>query len=129
MRLATEVNKYLDTSAPWKELKVDRDEAAKSVYTALRAIDSLKTIFAPFLPFTSEQLNSTFGYDTPLFGEQFVETIEDALGTHTALRYKGVDGEQWKPSELKPGKAFNQPSPLFKKLDKEVVEGSFQMNC
>ena len=122
MRLATEVNKYLDTSAPWKELKVDKDEAAKSVYTALRAIDSLKTIFAPFLPFTSEQLNSTFGYETPLFGEQFVETIEDNLGTHTALRYRGVEGMQWKPSELKPGATFNQPSPLFKKLDKEVVE-------
>jgi methionyl-tRNA synthetase len=128
MRLATEVNKYLDTSAPWKEMKVDKDEAAKSVYTALRAIDSLKVIFAPFLPFTSEQLNSTFGYENKLFGEQFVETIEDALGTHTALRYnppsgdRGIDGEQWRPSELKPGEAFNQPSPLFKKLDKEVVE-------
>jgi len=33
-----------------------------------------------------------------------------------------VDGMQWKPSELKAGAAFNQPSPLFKKLDKEVVE-------
>ncbi len=122
MRLATEVNKYLDTNAPWKEIKVDKDEAAKSIYTALRAIDSLKTIFAPFLPFTSEALNKTFGYETPLFGEQFVETIEDALGTHTALRYKGTEGEQWKPSELQPGKAFNKPSPLFKKLDKSVVE-------
>ncbi len=122
MRLATEVNKYLDTSAPWKEMKVDKDEAAKSVYTALRAIDSLKVIFAPFLPFTSEQLNATFGYEEKLFGEQFVEIIEDNLGTHTALRYKGVDGEQWKASELKPGEAFNKPSPLFKKLDKEVVE-------
>ena len=122
MRLATEVNKYLDTSAPWKELKVDREEAAKSVYTALKAIDSLKTIFAPFLPFTSEKLNETFGYENPLFGEQFVETIEDNLGTHTALRYKGVEGEQWKVSELKPGAAFNKPEPLFKKLDKEIVE-------
>jgi methionyl-tRNA synthetase len=122
MRLATEVNKYLDTSAPWKELKVDRDEAAKSVYTALKAIDSLKTIFAPFLPFTSEKLNKTFGYKTPLFGEQFVETIEDNLGKHTALRYKGIEGDQWKASKLKPGAVFNQPSPLFKKLDKEVVE-------
>jgi len=122
MRLATEVNKYLDTSAPWKELKVDREEAAKSVYTALKAIDSLKTIFAPFLPFTSEALNKTFGYEKPLFGEQFVETIEDNLGTHTALRYRGIEGQQWKASELKPGAAFNKPSPLFKKLDKEIVE-------
>ncbi len=122
MRLATVVNKYLDTSAPWKEMKVDKNEAAKSIYTALRAIDSLKVIFAPFLPFTSEQLNSTFGYESPLFGEQFVESIEDNLGTHTALRYEGIDGELWKASQLKPGEAFNKPSPLFKKLDKDVVK-------
>ncbi|MBT3321899.1 MAG: methionine--tRNA ligase [Anaerolineae bacterium] len=122
MRLATEVNKYLDTSAPWKEMKVDKEEAAKSVYTALKAIDSLKIIFAPFLPFTSEKLNQIFGYDNPLFGEQFVESVEDALGEHTVLRYKGVEGEQWKASQLKPGAAFNKPEPLFKKLDKEIVE-------
>ena len=122
MRLASEVNKYLDTSAPWKELKVDKEEASKSIYTALKAIDSLKIIFAPFLPFTSEKLHQIFGYETPLFGEQFVETLEDDLGTHTALRYEGIKGLQWKPSELKPGAAFNQPAPLFKKLDKSVVE-------
>ncbi len=122
MRLATEVNKYLDTSAPWKELKVNKEEAAKSVYTALKAIDSLKIIFAPFLPFTSEKLNRIFGYETPLFGEQFVETVEDNLGEHTVLRYKGIEGMQWKVSDLKPGEAFEKPEPLFKKLDKEIVE-------
>ena len=122
MRLATEVNKYLDTSAPWKELKVDKNEAAKSVYTALKAIDSLKVIFAPFLPFTSERLNQIFGYETPLFGKQFIERVEDNLGTHTALRYENIAGLQWKPSELKPDAAFNKPEPLFKKLDKEIVE-------
>ena len=121
-RLATEVNKYLDTSAPWKEVKSDKEEAGKTIYTALKAIDSLKIIFAPFLPFTSEKLNQIFGYETPLFGEQFVETIEDNLGTHTALRYEGIEGLQWKASELKPGAAFEKPSPLFKKLDKSVVE-------
>ncbi|MCF6277406.1 MAG: methionine--tRNA ligase [Anaerolineales bacterium] len=122
MRLATEVNKYLDTCAPWKELKTDKEEAAKTIYTALKAIDSLKVIFAPFLPFTSEKLHQTLGYEIPLFGKQFVETLEDNLGTHTALRYEGTEGLQWKPSELKPGTAFNKPEPLFRKLDKSVVE-------
>ncbi len=103
-------------------MKVNKEEAAKSVYTALKAIDSLKIIFAPFLPFTSEKLNQIFGYETPLFGEQFVETVEDNLGEHTVLRYKGIEGMQWKVSDLKPGEAFEKPEPLFKKLDKEIVE-------
>ena len=50
MALAQEANKYLDKQAPWFEIKQDRDEAAKTVYTALRAIDSLKILLAPFLP-------------------------------------------------------------------------------
>jgi methionyl-tRNA synthetase len=122
MRLASEVNKYLDTSAPWFEIKTDKKAASKSVYSALKAIDSLKVMFAPFLPFTCEKLNGFFGYETPLFGEQYVETVKDSLGEHTVLRYKPVEGLQWKPSDLKPGAKLNQPAPLFKKLEERIVE-------
>jgi hypothetical protein len=38
------------------------------------------------------------------------------------LRYKPVEGLQWKPSELKPGQKLNQPGPLFKKLENEVID-------
>jgi methionyl-tRNA synthetase len=79
-------------------------------------------MFAPFLPFTCEKLHGFFGYETPLFGEQYTETVKDSLGEHTVLRYKGIEGLQWKPSELKPGQRLNQPSPLFKKLEEGVAE-------
>ena len=122
MKLATAVNVYLDVNAPWTALKTDKSAAALTVYTALKAIDSLKIMFAPFLPFTCEKLHGFFGYETPLFGEQYTETVKDSLGEHTVLRYKGVDGLQWKPSELKPGQKLNQPGPLFKKLEESVIE-------
>ena len=122
MKLATAVNVYLDVNAPWTALKTDKSAAALTVYTALKAIDSLKVMFAPFLPFTCERLHGFFGYETPLFGEQYTETVKDSLGEHTVLRYKGVDGLQWKPSELKPGQKLNQPGPLFKKLEESVIE-------
>jgi methionyl-tRNA synthetase len=101
---------------------VDKAEAGKTVYTALKAIDSLKVMFAPFLPFTCEKLHGFFGYETLLFGEQYTETVKDSLGAHTVLRYKPVEGLQWKPSELQPGKKLNQPGPLFKKLENEVID-------
>jgi methionyl-tRNA synthetase len=122
MKLATAVNVYLDVNAPWSAIKVDKAEAGKTVYTALKAIDSLKVMFAPFLPFTCEKLHGFFGYETPIFGEQYTETVKDSLGEHTVLRYKPVEGLQWKPSELQPGKKLNQPGPLFKKLEESVVE-------
>ena len=42
MRLASEVNKYLDKAAPWFEIKQDKAAAAKTVFTALRAIELSK---------------------------------------------------------------------------------------
>ena len=122
MKLATAVNQYLDVQAPWSAVKTDKDSAAKTIYTALKAIDSLKVIFAPFLPFTSERLHGFLGYETPLFGEQYIEDVTDAIGMHKVLRYKSVEGIQWKPSDLKPEQKLNQPGPLFKKLEESVIE-------
>jgi methionyl-tRNA synthetase len=94
-------------------------------------------MFAPFLPFTCEKLHGFFGYETPLFGEQYTETVKDSLGEHTVLRYRapqhpvgrvvgpGLRPEpniQWKPSELQPGAKLNQPAPLFKKLEESVID-------
>jgi len=124
MKLATAVNVYLDVNAPWRDIKTDKDSAALTVFTALKAIDSLKVLFSPFLPFTSERLNGFFGYETPLFGQQYVEEIQDSLGTHRGLKYRppAETGLKWKPSELKPGQKLNQPAPLFKKLEENVIE-------
>jgi len=132
MKLATAVNVYLDVNAPWSAIKTDKAAASLTVFTALKAIDSLKVMFSPFLPFTSERLHGFFGYETPLFGEQYTEEVSDSLGTHKVLRYRGVERDgtshsqgvpplQWKPSELKPGQKLNQPGPLFKKLEDSVV--------
>lgn len=123
MRLASEANKYLDKAAPWFEIKNDKAEAAKTVYTALRVIDSLKVLFAPCLPFTCERLHTYLGYTGSLFGEQYIETRTDPLGEHQVLRYRPVgSGNHWQPSQLTPGQALLQPAPLFRKLDESVAE-------
>ena len=124
MKLATAVNQYLDQTSPWSEVKKDKTEAAKTIYTALKAIDSLKVIFAPFLPFTSEKLHQYLGYDSPLFGEQYTEEVEDSLGVHNVIRYRPLEGAEpkWKPSELESNKQLRQPGPLFKKLEESVIE-------
>ena len=123
MRLAGEVNKYLDTTAPWIAIKTDRQAAARAVYVALRAIDSLRILLAPVLPFTTEKLNRFLGYSESIFGTQFTEVVKDALGEHRVLRYDGSTARgSWKPSELKPGTKLNPPEPLFKKLDISIVE-------
>jgi len=123
MALAREVNRYLDEKAPWLQIKEDRTAAATSVYTALRAIDSLKVLFTPFLPFSSQALHEMLGYEGSLFGRQYVATFEEETRSHQALCYDASElTERWEPSRLPPGQPLRQPRPLFEKLDESVVE-------
>jgi methionyl-tRNA synthetase len=123
LRLAKLANKYQDDTSPWFEIKTDKAEAARSIYTTLRVIDSLKVLFAPFLPFSSERLHGYLGYTQPLFGEQYVEAQPDKLGTHNTLRYRPPQsGGHWQPSELSPGQRLTQPARLFNKLEPTLAE-------
>jgi len=89
----------------------------------MRAIDALKVLFAPFLPFTSEKLHTFFGYTAPLFGEQVVEARQDNLGEHTVLRYiPNKATGRWESSPIQSGSPLNQPEPLFRKLDASIVD-------
>jgi methionyl-tRNA synthetase len=123
LALARAANGYLDR-APWfSVIKTDRTEAATTVYTALRAIDSLKTLLAPFLPFSSEQLHAALGYRTPLQGSLQIETFAEVTRDHQALVYvPGNASGRWAPSELAPGQQLEPPRPLYHKLEDEVAE-------
>jgi len=123
MRLAAEVNKYLDSAAPWFTIKENRDAAARSVFTAMKAVDSLKVLFAPFLPFSSQKLHHILGHEGQLFGDQYTEEIPDELGMHRVLMYDPANASgEWAPSGLQPGADMNEPEPLFKKLDDSIIE-------
>ncbi len=121
--LAREVNGWLNEREPWKVVKADRADAASSVYAALRCIDNLKVLFAPFVPFSSQQVHEMLGYDGRLFGDLNIENYSEETRDHLALVYDGraAIGE-WRASELRPGQALRAPSPLFVKLDAEIVE-------
>ena len=123
IRLATEVNRYLDITAPWSAIKVDKANAGRIIYTALRAIDSLKILFAPFLPFSCEKLHIYMGYSEPLFGEQGLKKQKDTLGEHTTLHYYPEKASgRWEPSKLAAGQTLVQPAPLFRKLEEKIIE-------
>jgi methionyl-tRNA synthetase len=123
LTLARETNKYLDEKAPWFQIKEDPSAAATTVYVALRAIDSLKVLFAPFLPFSSEVLHQQLGYEGTLFGRQVVSAFGEGSDRHEALCYDASEATGcWAPSELTAGQALREPAPLFRKLEWDEVE-------
>jgi methionyl-tRNA synthetase len=98
MSLAQETNRYLDDKSPWKAIKQDRQSAATSLYVAICVISYLKTIFYPFLPFSSQRLHEYLGFDGKVadFG--------------------------WKPNLPEPGQKLLVPQPLFTKLDEKLAD-------
>jgi len=123
MSLAGEVNRYLDQQGPWFAIKTDRGAAAKTIYTALRAIDSLKVLAAPFLPFSAERLHRMLGYEQPLFGELKIVTFQEKERSHRALVYDPAPASgRWEPSALPGGRALGPPQPLYQKLDDSIIE-------
>ena len=98
MAYAQETNRYLNQEEPWKTRARDPAAAARSLYTAIGAIEALKLAFYPFLPFSSQRLHAILGHAEPI----------DANGWRTVLPVAGS--------------ALQQPEPLFKKL--EPLEGA-----
>jgi methionyl-tRNA synthetase len=124
MRLSSLGNQYVDHQAPWAVIKEDRKRAGTILYVALRVVDSLKVIFTPFLPFSSQKLHELLGYEGWLAGPlEFREIEEDEGEKHTILTgdYSSWLG-RWEPSELPAGQKLREPEPLFRKLDPRIVE-------
>jgi methionyl-tRNA synthetase len=124
MRLSSIGNQYVDHQAPWAAIKEDRERAATILFIALRMVDSLKTIFTPFLPFSSQRLHELLGYEGWIAGPlEFREIEEEGGERHTILTgdYVSWSGS-WQPSELPSGQKLREPEPLFRKLDPGIVD-------
>lgn len=93
LKLAQAANKYLDERAPWKAVKSDRDHAAQTLAVALDAINALKVLLHPVLPFSTAQL-------------------------HSNLAQPGTVLEQgWQFVRIPAGTRLNPVQPLYAKLD------------
>ena len=104
--LAQEANRYLDTKAPWKTIKEDRDQAGATLTVAMQAINCLKTILYPFMPFSSQKVHEFLGFDGPI--------EEGSWDFETCV------------AGIKAGASLREPSPLYTKLDPEIIEDEVQ---
>ena len=104
--LAQETNRYLDHRAPWHSIKTDPQDAATTLWVAIRVINCLKVLLYPFLPFSAQKLHQFLG----LAGR--------------------VEDDRWDFNQVmesvKAGQPLQQPTPLYTKLDLAVVEEETQ---
>src|SRR5215210_7524712 len=123
MQLARRVNVYVNDQAPWTLLERNRERAATVLYTCLRCVNDLKTMFTPFMPFSSQTLHELLGHDGYIAGPLEFREVEDDGDTHVVLTGDYASWiASWGPGDLPPGQALREPRPLFPKLDPGKVE-------
>ena len=98
MELARAGNRYLDGAEPWRTVKTEPEKAAKTLWTALNVISTLRTAFYPFIPFSSAKIHDLLGFDG------------------------AAETDGWQRRTVEPGAPLPKPKPLFRKLDPEIVE-------
>jgi len=94
------VNKYMETMAPWKLAKSDKDAAGKVLFTAAEALRISAVLLAPVMPNRTQIVLETF----------------NAAGS--SLEWGG----------LTPGKSLNKHDVLFPRIDVKKPEKPSQSN-
>ncbi|MEO2159838.1 MAG: methionine--tRNA ligase, partial [bacterium] len=94
------VNKYMETMAPWKLAKSDKDAAGKVLFTAAEALRISAVLLAPVMPNRTQIVLETF----------------NAAGS--SLEWGG----------LTPGKSLNKHDVLFPRIDVKKQEKPSQSN-
>ena len=98
MNLAQIGNRYIDQEKPWSTVKTDKQKASNSLWIGINIISTLRTVFYPFLPNTSDSIHNMLNFKN--------DTLSDG----------------WKRKELPEKIIINPPKTLFKKLDENIIK-------
>ncbi|UJH68713.1 methionine--tRNA ligase [Allomuricauda sp. SCSIO 65647] len=111
MNLARLGNKYLADEEPWKLIKTDEERVKTVMYVALQIATGLAVLSEPFLPFTSQKLNTILNIKSgtsSALGTGPVKTSWNEISTKETL--------------LPPGHQINKSELLFRKIEDKEIE-------
>ncbi len=98
MALAAFGNNYIQTNAPWKLIKSDRDAAKQVIRNCLTLVNALALLAEPVIP-------------------QKAQSIWEALGNSDAISGHSIQEALTEPK----GHPLPSPKPLFEKLDDTLI--------
>ncbi|MBI20736.1 MAG: methionine--tRNA ligase [Chloroflexi bacterium] len=97
MNLAHIGNKYIDDEKPWATVKINKTKASNTLWVGINIISTLRTVFYPFLPKSSDLIHKMLNFED--------NTLSDG----------------WKRKVLPAKLKIDKPTPLFQKLDEEII--------
>jgi methionyl-tRNA synthetase len=107
MNVARAANKYFNDKEPWKTVKNDPDDCARTLYICAQTLHALTVLMAPVLPNTSASMCSILSL--PVIIGNSAEILADTWSTIPM-------------PVLEQGLPIQQPPILFSKLEDSVIQ-------
>jgi len=130
MRVVGDANKYLADTAPWKLKTEDPDRMRTVLAVATQLVSDANTMLSPFLPHSAQRVHEAIG-GTGEFAPMPVMTDVDDLDLD-GRRYPIIHGDYsaqhgiWGRRPIAAGAEIPAPSPVFTKLDDEIVDAELE---
>jgi len=125
MRVVGEVNKYVSDSEPWK-LKDDdqRERLGTILHVVAQCVADLNLVLSPFLPFSANAVDATFGGSGEIQPMPRLVEVEDLDGGpgYPILTGDYSQAPAWERKPIVPGTPVAKPTPIFTKLDPTLVD-------
>ena len=130
MRIVGEANKYLADTAPWK-LKNEDPERMKTVLgVAAQLVSDANTMLSPFLPHSAQKVHEALGGSGVFAPMPQISEVSDL--DKSGREYPIIEGDysaqhgMWKRHTVVPGTVVPEPSPVFTKLDDDIVDAELE---
>ena len=124
MRVIGDANKYLAETAPWKLKNEDPARMRTVLAVAAQLVSDANTMMSPFLPHSAQKVHEALGGTGVLAPmPQMVEVDDlDLPDRHYPVIQGDYRGGAWERTPLVAGTPVPPPSPVFTKLDDDMVE-------
>ena len=126
MRVVGDANKYLAETAPWKLKDTDPERMTTVLGVAAQLVSDANTLLAPFLPHSAQKIHEALGGTTPFAPMPEIREVDDL--DLPGRSYPIITGDYtgtantWSRKLLVPGTVVPAASPVFVKLDDDMVE-------
>jgi len=107
MNIARAANKYFNDEEPWKSIKQNPEQTAKTMYACCQMVVNLACVFAPILPHISNEIFEIFNHNTTF--------------NHFELKSTNYFEIAKLPS-LAAGANINEPRILITKIENEQIQ-------
>lgn len=72
----TPTNQYLETHAPWKLVKTDKEAAKGVLFNAVQSLRVASVLLKPFIPRSAEAIHTSFNFPTPWAEVKYADAAE-----------------------------------------------------